>query len=177
MKAMITIASIGIGLLSAQANASTQNLRAGQVYMGKEAVNEHLTGNNCFITIQRVEPFLEKGLHCHSAEFLFATVREDVPKGTLRVDSRVTNYHRPEFPKVRTCAMNVNGTTSGDEIYGDDTSVLYNQIFGGSMKEGGTQYDYFLTLAPDTREAVRARVHIQETLTERDVDCVRLKKM
>lgn len=168
---LATLATIG------PANASTQHLKAGQIYMGKEAVNERLTGNNCFITIQRVEPFSEKGLNCHSAYFLFAADRTDVPKDTLRVDSRITNYHRAEYPKLRTCAMNVDGTTSGDDIYGSETESLYNQIFGGSMKEGGAQYDYFLTLSPSTKEAVRARIHIQHSMTEKDVDCVRLEKM
>jgi len=169
--------AIGLGIVCGHAQASTQALKTGQVYMGKETLNERLTGNSCFITIQRVEPLAEKGLHCHAVEFLFASVRTDVPKDSLRVDSRITNYHRPEFPNVRTCAMNVNGTTSGNEIYGDNTEALYNQIFGGAMKQGGMQFDYFLTLSPTTKEVVRARIHIQDSMSEKGVDCVRLEKM
>lgn len=173
---------IAIGLFlglatSHLALAETQNLKQGQVYIGHELLNERATGNSCFITIQDVRANNEKGLYCYTADFLFSSVRSDVPKDTLTVDSRITNYHRPEFPKVRTCAMNVNGTTSGNEIYGEDTSVLYNQIFGGETKLSGTQFDYFLTLAPDTKQAVRARVHIIDALEEKDVDCVALEKM
>jgi hypothetical protein len=167
-----------LGLATASfAQAETQNLKAGQIYMGHELLNEQATGNSCFLTIQKVEPYADKGLHCFSVEFLYASNRPDVPRDTLRVDSRITNYYRPEFPKVRTCAMNVNGTTSGDEIYGQDTQNLYNQIFGGESKAGGSQYDYFLTISPTTKLVSRARVHIQDLMTEKDVDCVQLEKM
>lgn len=177
MNTTTIICALLIGAASAPALATVHALAPGQIYMGQEAVNERLTGNNCFITVQRVEPFAEKGLHCNSIDFLFASERPDVPKDTLRVDSRVTNYHRAEYPKVRTCAVNVDGTTSGDEIYGQDTTALYNQIFGGAMTTGGVSYDYFLTLSPRTKEVARARVHIRDSSTEKDVDCVRLEKM
>jgi hypothetical protein len=159
------------------AYASTHNLRDRQVYIGKESYNEHLTGKNCFVTIHEVIPYPEKGLHCHKVNFQFSADRTDIPRDPLLVDSRVTNYHRPEFPQTRTCAMNVNGTTSGDEIYGEETEILYNQVFGGQQSVGGTQYDYFLTLSSTTKLAVRARIHVTQWLREYDVDCVNLELM
>jgi hypothetical protein len=157
--------------------ALTHNLIPHTVYGGLEAVGEVRTGNKCFVTIQEVGGLEAKGLHCYSIDFDFNSAREDVPKNTLHVESRVTNYHRPEFPQKRTCAQNIDGTTSGDEIYGTDTTVLYNQIFGGMMKVGDTQFDYFLTLSPLTKEPVRARIHIQNSSVERDLDCVNLERM
>jgi hypothetical protein len=161
----------------ATVKAETINSRSGEVYVGLEAVNEHLTGNKCFITINSVAAFAEKGMHCHKVGFQFATNRLDVPKDFLSVESRITNYHRAEYPKVKTCALNIDGTSSGDEIYAEDTSRLYNQIFGGMHTSGGVRYDYFLTFAPNSKLPVRARMHIMETFQERDVECVRLEKM
>ncbi|KHD89798.1 MAG: hypothetical protein OM95_01645 [Bdellovibrio sp. ArHS] len=160
-----------------QAMAETSNIKPGQVYVGKETYNEHPTGRICYVTIRDAQPLPQKGLHCQKIDFQFNSVREDLPKDILTVDSRVTNYHRPEYPQVRTCAMNVNGTTSGDEIYGDETSVLYNQIFGGSHSVGSIRYDYFLTLSPNKKTAVRARIHVLKSLSEYDVDCVNLELM
>ncbi len=173
-KGILVLILIGTGAI---ASAQTQQLKAGQIYMGKEAVNEHATGNNCFISVHEVMPYSDKGLHCYSAVFDFNSVREDMPKQPLKVDSRVTNYHRPEFPKVRTCAMNVDGTTSGNEIYGEDTTLLYNQIFGGDLQVGGTMFDFFLTLDPVKKTAIRARVHVRKTFDEYDVDCTNLELM
>ena len=164
-------------MMSFHARASTHQLQDRQVYMGKESYNEHLTGKNCFISIHAVNSFPEKGLHCHKVVFQFAADRTDIPRDHLLVDSRLTNYHRPEFPQIRTCAMNVNGTTSGQEIYGTETDILYNQVFGGSHSAGGIRYDYFLTLSPITKIAVRARVHVTQWLREYDVDCVKLELM
>lgn len=176
MKWTQLIAAFGI-CLAIESHAATQNLRVGEVYIGQETYNEHLTGNKCYITIRDVQPFPEKGLHCHIVDFQFSSIRPDIPKDFLRVDSRVTNYHRPEFPQLRTCAMNVNGTTSGPEIYAEDTSALYNQIFGGSHTDGGTRYDYFLTLGSVEKIAARARVHVVKAFSEYDVDCVNLERM
>lgn len=169
--------SLSLGFICADADAAILSLKPGTVYMGKESLNERLTGNSCFITIHRVDLAPEKGMHCHSVDFLFASERTDVPKETLRVDSRVTNLHRSEYPGLRTCAMNVDGSTSGDEIYGEDTESLYNQSFGGGKNQDGTQYDYFLTVSPKTKDLVRARIHVLKILTERNFDCVRLEKM
>ncbi len=179
MKTVFFLLSMGLGLsvICSEADASILNLRPGQVYMGKESLNERLTGNSCFITIHRVDLAPEKGMHCHSIDFLFASERTDVPKEALRVDSRVTNLHRSEYPGLRTCAMNVDGSTSGDEIYGEDTESLYNQSFGGGKRQDGIHYDYFLTVSPKTKDLVRARIHVLKILTERNFDCVRLEKM
>lgn len=78
---------------------------------------------------------------------------------------------------MRTCAMNVDGSASGDEIYLEDTESLYSQSFGGGKKQDGIQYDYFLTVSPKTKDLVRARIHVLKILTERNFDCVRLEKM
>lgn len=166
-----------LGCISSMAYAETNNVQARQIYMGKETYNGHPTGNVCYVTIQDVQTLPEKGLHCYGIDFQFNSVRDELPKEVLTVDSRITNYHRPEFPQTRTCAMNVNGTTSGDEIYGTDTTYLYNQIFGGSHSVNGTRFDYFLTMSPDKKTAVRARIHVLKTLSEYDVDCVKMELM
>lgn len=182
MNKMKISAVFAIGLASGvfgsiEAYAATHNLKSGQVYVGQETHNEQLTGKKCYITIQGVQALPDKGLHCHVVDFQFSSVRDDVPKEVLKVDSRLTNRHRSEFPQIRTCAMNIDGTTWGPEIYEDDTSVLYNQILGGTHTAGSVRYDYFLTLSPDTKLAVRSRVHVTKTFNEYDIDCVNLELM
>ena len=171
-KAILTLGMFGFST----AFADTINVLANQVYGGKELYNESKDGKSCAISIQSVADDSAKGLHCKKIGFVFHSDRSDIPQNVLLVSSRITNYDRPEFPAKRTCAMNVNGTVSGPEIYGDDTSILYSQIFGGETVIGGTQYDYFLTIDPQTKLAVRARVHVTQPLNEYDVDCVNLKE-
>ncbi|NJL24500.1 MAG: hypothetical protein HC902_04585 [Calothrix sp. SM1_5_4] len=73
--------------------------------------------------------------------------------------------------------MNINGTTSGDEIYGNETDRLYNQIFGGKYTEGASSFDFFLTLDPVTKLVIMARIHVTKTFEQYDVDCVNLELM
>lgn len=164
-------------LIALPVYTSTLNVERGQVYRGYEAYNEHATGDVCYITIRNVAPLISKGKHCYSISYVHNSLRNDIPKRELTVDTRVTNYHRREYPTVKTCAMNVDGTTYGDEIYEDETDILYNQILGGQFKESRIRYDYFLTLEPDNKLITRARVHVMKLFSEYDVDCVNLEKL
>ena len=164
-------------LLSLNSFANTHSLEAGKVYMGRETLNEKATGNACYITIKATAQLSTKGLHCHQAAFQFDSQRADLPESELVVQSRITNYQREEYPEVKSCAVNVNGSVLGNEIYEEDTTVLYNQIFGGSFRSGLTRYDYFLTFEPVYKEAVRARIHVQGLFSEYDVDCIDLSVM
>lgn len=87
---MKVIAIMLLSCLGAQAMAETSNVKPGQVYIGKETYNEHSTGKVCYVTIQGTQAIPAKGLHCNNIEFQFNSVREDLPKDILSVDSRVT---------------------------------------------------------------------------------------
>jgi hypothetical protein len=159
------------------AGGGTQNLAARQTYVGQEYYDEHSTGRTCYVQVNGVRPYSEKGQHCYLVDMRVASLAADVPAQELTVSSRVTNYHRPEFPQKRTCALNIDGTSSGDELYGTDTSMIYNQIFAGQHNENGIRYDYFLTLDPVKKQATRARIHVMRLFTEHDIDCVGLELM
>lgn len=174
---MKTLIFLILTIAAGYSMAQTHSVRRGDVFIGDELYNEHKTGNICYITINGLQEAPERGLHCYSIDFAFASIREDIPKEVLKVDSRITNYHRPEYPNFKTCAMNVNGTTSGDDIYGEDTANLYNQIFGGAHSTDSVQNDYFLTLSSKSKTVVRARIHVLKTFSEYNVDCVNLQKM
>jgi len=168
---------LSILLFSTTTFAQTLSLSSGQVYQGIETFNERATGQICYITIHKVQPHNKKGLHCYRTTFSFNSNREDLPKSSLSVETRVTNYHRDEFPKVKTCALNIDGTTFGDEIYQDDTSILFNRILSGAHVAKRTNFDYFITIDPYSKLATRARVHVTKLFQEYDVDCINLSKM
>lgn len=162
-------------LVSFNLFAQTLNLEVGQVYTGNETYNDQETGKICHIIIRDIIELKRKGLHCYKVSFSFESERTDLPMGDLSVDSRITNYHREEYPTLKTCALNIDGTTFGDEIYQDDTTILYNRIFGGMHTTKKTRFDYFLTLAPHTKEAISARIHIKKRWKkDYNIDCVNL---
>ncbi len=179
LKGLLSLSFIVIFFaISFTAQASTHHIKAGQIYMGEEIHNGQANGLYCFIEILQVVPRPERGLHCFSVEYRFGSDTADVPQGPFWVDSRITNAHRPEYPRLRSCAINVNGTSYGDEIYGDDTSVLYNQIFAGGHDQGRNHLvDYFMALHFQSKQPRRVRTHITTPLRERSIDCTRLELM
>ena len=165
-----------LSILSTNLFASVHRISPNTVYQGFETYNNQPTGNICYITIKNINN-IKKGKYCYDINFLYNSIRSDIPKSTLTVQSRITNYHRREYPSKKTCAMNIDGTTYGDEIYGDDTTDLYIQILGGAHIQSKTHYDYFLGIDPDSKDLSRARVHIMTKFKEYNIDCLDLEKM
>ena len=95
----------------------------------------------------------------------------------LKVVSRITNYHRPEYPQIKTCAKTLDSRTDSDEIIGLETSNLVTDTFGGTHKDGSVQYDYFLSLDRLDKTPTRSRIHVMKLFSEVDYDCVRLEKI
>lgn len=176
MKLSITFLAVSV-CFSSSVYAGTHQLRSGQVYVGDEYVNEYATGNRCYVTIEEVQSNQIRGKHCYSLKMRLGSAESAVTHDELALNSRITNFDRPGFTDMKTCALNTNGSVSGNEIYGEDTSNLYNQIFSGAHQEGWTSYDYFLTLSPETKLPVRSRFHSMGLLSETNVDCVHLEKM
>lgn len=159
------------------AQASVLNVQSNQTYVGQEYVNDHATGNTCYVQVNNIENANKRGLHCNNLSAQFLHNNEKINKEAVLLYSRVTNNHRPEYPQVKTCAMNIDGTTSGNEIYGMNTETLYNSLFSASGKNGTMSYDYFLTISPETKLATRSRIHMMSWFTENNIDCVHLKPL
>ncbi len=155
---------------------TTHAIFKGQTYKGVEFYNGENTGAICYVVIDNVVSN-KKGKHCYDIDWRYASTRLDVPKAGLLVSSRITNYHRREYPRIKTCAMNTNGYTSGDDIYEDDTSILVNDIFNGLIKNGKTEYHHFLSIAKSDKKLYQARVHGLRWDKEWDVDCRDLKEI
>jgi len=145
-------------------------------YRGDEFYNGKPTGQACYIIIDRVVKN-PKGKHCYDISWRYASNRLDVPKVELNVSSRITNYHRREYPKMKTCAMNIDGTTDGIDIYSDDTSELKNDIFNGMKKVENIEFHNFLSISTDDKLISRARIHGLKWNKEWDVDCLNLDKI
>jgi hypothetical protein len=176
MKKSILTVAVLLGVSISQASTISENT-AG-LYQGEEQVNEHPTGHTCYLYVDyaAVNPV---GNHCYNLTTrpVFSTDRDSHPKDEVVVQGQVTNYHRPEYPKVKTCAMNMDGKTSGNEIYGDDTANLYNQLFSWEAKYGRYQFDFFVNFSPVTKLPSRTRFHRMNWMSEKDYDCVNLQKL
>lgn len=164
-------------VLSSTTFAATNAVQRDQLYVGQEilvnGMHEQPTGNLCYIKIDdvRANPV---GKHCYNFDFQFLSNRPDISKDIFSVQTRITNYHRPEYPTTKTCAMNVDGTTYHDDIYGDNTNDLVNDISAGD-RAGRPKLDFFLSLSRETKLATRARIHFLSMLKEYSVDCAGLK--
>lgn len=153
----------------------THKIISGTTYVGQEYYNDKATGQVCYVIADNVE-VNNKGKFCYDIKWRYASLRSDVVKNDLTVSSRITNYHRAEYPKLKTCVKNIDGTTDGDDIYGDNTDILVNDIFNGIFKEKGTEYHLFLSLNTN-KELKRARIHGLRWNKEWDVDCINLKEV
>lgn len=157
--------------------AATVNSLGGELYQGQEFVNENPTGRICYLYVDAVQP-AAFGQHCTtmSVRPVYATDRNIQPQDSLKVVSAVTNYHRPEYPAIKTCAMNLNGQTSGNDIYGQDDTHLYNQLLSWEDDYQGNQFSFFVTISPVTKLPVRTRLHKLNWMSETDYDCLSLKR-
>lgn len=161
-----------VSLIFSQAFASSVNMASGEHYLGDEQINGKYTGNRCSVVVNKVE-VSQKGLHCFKVNLHI--MHQGLKVGAdLDLESRVTNYHRSEYPQVKTCAKTTDGRTSTDEIYSSDTTNLMTDIFSGAHKVSRTRYDYHLSLHPADKAPFRTRIHVMKMLSEDDYDCVNL---
>jgi hypothetical protein len=160
------------------ASAATIESNSGELYQGSEYLNEHPTGRICYVYLDYVvaNPV---GKHCYSLTTrpVFATDRDQHPKDEIELRSRITNQHRPEYPGLKTCATSLDGKTSGNDIYSDQTEGIYTQFFAWAGVHDGDQYDFFLTFSPESKRPVRARLHRMNWLSEKNYDCVGMQKL
>ncbi len=176
MKNTILTAAILLSVSMSQSATISENTVG--LFQGEEQVNEHSTGRTCYLFVDHAEanPF---GRHCNNltARPVFSTDRNSHPKDEIVLKGRVTNYHRPEYPAVKSCAMSLDGKTSGNDIYEADTTNLYNQLFSWEAKYGGYQFDFFVTFSPATKLPVRTRLHRMNWVSEKDYECINLQKL
>ncbi len=168
----ILIASCTV-LFSLSALSSTLDLSVGDVYEGLEEINESPTGRRCMVTVNDIQKS-QRGLHCLSVSLNILHPALKLVSG-LKLESAITNYHRQEHPALKTCARSLDGSTSSDDIYSQDTLDLVTSPLGGAHRFGGTQFNYFLTPSSVTKSPVRTRVHVLKLFSERSIDCVGLQ--
>lgn len=173
---MVKLFLSALFILGAIAQASTNNSQQGDLYVGQEMINEQPTNNLCYLYIDQVQKSA-KGQHCTEMQVrpILATDADKLPK-ELTLVSRITNYHRPEYPQQKTCAMNTASITSGDDIYASDDSNLYNDILGWNENYKGNRLDFFISLDSKTKTPIRFRLHTLNWRSESNYDCIQLKK-
>ncbi len=154
--------------------AATHALKSGQNYLGDEYLNNKPTGKQCYVVIDFVTTN-DKGMHCYDINWRYASQLDFTPKEPIMTSSRVTNYHRSEYPELKTCALNINGTSYGNEIYQENTNILYNEIYVGYEKIKRKEHHYFLSLSPETKLLTRAKIRILSWFTKKDIDCLNLE--
>lgn len=163
-------------ILSSKSYSAINNSISGEFYIGQEMVNELYTGNLCYLYVDQVNKSA-KGKHCSEMQVraIFSTDNNNLPKQGNTLISRITNYHRSEYPQQKTCALSLEGRTDGNDIYADDDLNLYNDILSAALKYNGSQLDLFVSLSPVTKKPVRVRIHKLKYLSEINYDCVNLK--
>lgn len=163
-------------LISSLAGAQTLNLQGGEIYAGQEFVNEHSTGKACTLQIRRIEQS-PVGRHCYNIEAraLFSSGGPKEFDQFVVLSGHVTNFHRAEYPQIKTCALSLDGKTSGDDIYGMNTDKLYNSLFSWEGVRGGTRGGFFITMSPETKVPIRVRFHKLNWYSENSYDCLYLE--
>lgn len=153
-------------------------LNAQELYRGQELANENPTGNACYLYIDTIA-VSKKGKHCYDITVrpIFGDSKIQLNNESLILSSRVTNYHRKEYPQIKTCATRRDGNTSLDDIYGDDTSDLVTPFFSTEFRRGRIQYSFFVTLSGSDKKPTRTRLHQMTTFKETDIDCVNLTRI
>lgn len=176
MKYSILTAALLLSVSMSQAATISENTVG--LFQGEEQVNEQPTGRICYLYVDYAE-VNPVGRHCYNLTTrpVFSTDRDSHPKDEIVVKGHVTNYHRPEYPAVKTCAMSLDGKTSGNDIYETDATKLYNQLFSWEAKYGRYQFDFFVTFSPATKLPTRTRLHRMNWMSEKDYDCVNLQRL
>ena len=173
-----TILTTAILISVSMSHAATISENTVGLFQGEEQVNEQPTGHTCYLYVDdaKSNPL---GHHCYNLTTrpVFSTDRGSHPKDEIVVQGKITNYHRSEYPAVKTCAMSLDGKTSENDIYGADTTNLYNQLFSWEAQHEGYQFDFFVTFSPATKLPVRTRLHRMNWMSEKDYDCINLQKL
>lgn len=170
---LFNLFSVLVLTICSQANAVTIQSKAGDLYEGKEYVNEQATGKACYLYIDNVSTNLI-GNHCYDVEARFATpsVKSNIVKDGVIVQSHITNAHRPEYPAIKTCATNLRGETSGNDIYSMNDENLFNSLFSWAGENQDAQYDFFITFSAESKKPSRVRLHELKTFSENNYDCL-----
>tara|TARA_B110001454_G_scaffold219195_1_gene251386 strand:+ start:24445 stop:24975 length:531 start_codon:yes stop_codon:yes gene_type:complete len=176
MKSLILSVAVFLGISLSQAATVSEN--AVGLYQGEEHIEEQPTGRVCYLYVDYIEAN-PLGRHCYNLTTrpVFSTDRDSHPKDEIVVQGHVTNYHRPEYPAIKTCAMSLDGKASGNDIYGNDSTNLYNQIFSWESSHGGYRFNFFVTFSPATKLPSRTRFHRMNWMSEKDYDCVNLQRL
>lgn len=165
-------------LVATSALGAVNHLSDGQLYMGEELLNEQPTGRMCNVAIDSVAAMDSKGRHCSRVQVKIHSADGRVPHEAFSLNSRITNYDTPSYRAgLRSCAMKLDGSIAGEEIFGEDSTSIYTPFFNGMIEIDDTEFHTFLTLSPRTKLPVRARVHLLSAIEESDIDCVNLRQM
>lgn len=157
--------------------ATSLKVQSGHLYQGEESFQDQKTGNVCYLRIDYVEP-ASFGRHCYKiiAQAAFLTDQDELPNEPITLQSRVTNMHRAEYPKIKSCAVNENGKTSENDIYQEDAEKIYTSFFAGELKRGSTTFSLFLSIDPESKTPSRVRLHQMGWFSEASYDCLNLKQ-
>nr|BDT29271.1 hypothetical protein BHI3_27370 [Bacteriovorax sp. HI3] len=166
-------------MVTAQANVIDLKSR---IYGGELYKNDHSTGSACYVQINNVVENSKKGKHCNDLNVQMMFGLDDIGVHSremeLYLGSRKTNTDA-EFRKPTTCAEVVGGVPSPWEVdrWGDDTTLLYNQIFNNEYKVNKGTNHYILIFKSSSKEPTRAMIHRVTWLREDSYECRNLMSM
>lgn len=156
--------------------ANTFNFSERNILIGKEYFNTRPTGASCYVQLDYIEEVSFIGSHCYRLyiTFGFSHNNSSHVRDVIPLQSRVTNYHRADYPELKSCAEPVvGGNYDGAEvdIYGEETALLYNQIFSWEKKVNRLRQSVHLSFSKESKEPVNLRLHTLSWHRESDWDC------
>lgn len=177
---MIKALVLATALFSMNAFASSVNIYSGQTFVGQEQVDFKPTGKTCVVTVQNLFDYSIKGNTCKQVKVSYHFHNEELSREqqTGKMQTRVTNYHTKEYPQKRSCAEPMyleNGVKAKADIYGEDTTYLYNPMFNGEADVDGTEFHYFLSISGYTKTPTRAAINVVGWFSETLWECVNLQ--
>ena len=158
---------IGLSIVTS-AFAQTLHIKEGDVFTGQETYNHAPTGQECSVKILSITANEKKGIHCSNVkvEYSFKTKLDKLPKNIQTVYSVTSKIKNTE----RSCASLVDSNDNEDMVFEQNTSGLYNRLFGSESGGMWNKNHFFMTF--DTNKLpLEAKIVNIKPMMEREWVC------
>lgn len=170
-KIILTISLLATSLVHAELINLPSSLFRGTLFH-----NENNTTKQCYVVVNQVIPNDVKGKHCTDLLVQYMFGLDDIGvhhrSTELQLTSRKTN-NEADFHKPTTCGEVVGEISNPWEVdrWGDDTTLLFNQVFNAQYKYNKKMNHYTLTFNGVTKEPSRAMIYRASWFKDDTYEC------
>lgn len=175
------ILSTALLIFTTTAQAELTHLKS-HLYRGELNRNGHPLHQICYVQVNDIQAFPNKGHHCQVMQVQLMFNLEDKgihDRGTeVTMISRKTNSEA-DFHKPTTCAEVTADVANPWTInkWGEDTTYLYNQVFNAKMKAPKGENHYTLIFDGVEKSPSRAMIHNVQWFSENSYECTDLEAL